>query len=420
MNWSLAFYRGLSSAVEPVAGPLLSLFAREERNLREERMGRGALTGPVDTWWHAASLGEVGALEPLLAAASARGIEGRFVVTTSTAAGRREARARWGERAELAPLDLPGAIRRATNLRRPRAVMLVETEIWPNWIRTLEDAGVPWAVVNARLSDRSWPRYRRFRGLWKPLLAGVAAVAARGAEDARRWIELGAPAERVRITGNLKVDRLAVPPPAELPWEPGPVWTVGSLREGELLPVLAAFEGARARHPDLRLVLAPRHPDRWGRLDTELTARGFRIARRSRPAPSDGDADILLLDTHGELPSVYAASTFCLVGGTLVPVGGHNPLEAAVAGRPVLLGPYVDNVREEARTLSEAGGAVLLDGPQDLAGAVTAWLEDPGAGERVGIRAREAVRSLTGAADRTLSWLVERGVLVPREGDRGS
>lgn len=416
MSWALHLYRFLSGVVEPVAGPILALGSGEGPDLRAERLGRdGAAAGPVDTWWHAASLGELGALEPLLETARSGGLAGEFVVTVSTRSGRRRARERWGERASLAPLDLPRGIARVVAARSPRALLLVETELWPNWIRSAHERGIPWAVVNGRLSERRWPRYRRLRGLWRPLLRTVGAVAARSAEDAERWIELGAPSDRVRVTGNLKVDRLAAAAPAELPW-PGedPIWTVGSLREGEERPVLTAFTSLRARHSTLRLVLALRHPERWGGLETQLSGLGLRVARRSRPDPADAEADVLLLDTQGELPAVYGASTLCLVGGTLVPVGGHNPLEAAVAGRPVLLGPYRANVREEADALLAAGGAVAVHDARELSDAVEAWLRDPVALREAERQARAAVASLQGATERTLAWLVERHVLSMR------
>jgi len=415
----LQFYRSLSGGVEPAAGMLLALFTAEGADLRAERLGRGGLQ-PADTWWHAASLGEVAALEPLLRKAQERNLAGRFAVTTTTAAGRREARARWGDHAGLAPLDLPGCIRRAMKARSPRSLILIETELWPNWIQDAVEAGIPWGVVNGRLSDRSWPRYRRWRGFWQPLLARVAAVAARSEEDAGRWIELGAPPDRVRVTGNLKLDRVAGSPSATLPWTGDPVWTVGSLREGEERPVLEAFLSLRERHPGLKLVLAPRHPARWKGLESDLAARGLAVAVRSRPQASDPSAVVLLLDTQGELPAFYASSTICLVGGTLVPVGGHNPLEAAAASRPLLLGPHVENIKEDAAALLEAGGARTVRDGGEVAAAVDEWLRNPEARETAGRNAGATVRAMSGGTERTLAWLLERGVLSRVGGGDGS
>ncbi len=413
MKPALAAYRFLTRAAEPLTPLLLRVGAGEEPvEFHRERAARApAARGAV--WWHAASLGEVAALDPLLERARARGLAASFSVTVNTAAGRGAARERWGERAALAPLDLPGAVRRAFDLRRPRALILIETELWPNWLLAAAERGVAVGIANGRLSDRSFPRYRRLAAVFRPLMASLRAVAARTEADRDRFLELGAPPEALRVTGNAKHDRLAVAAPAALPWPASPVLTVGSLRPGEEAPVLAAFERLRARVPGLRLVLALRHPGAWDALDRDLAGRGFRPARRSRPAPGDRDADVLIVDTHGELPGLYAASSVALVGGTLVPVGGHNVLEAAMAGVPVLFGPHLGNVAEEARALLEAGAARTVGDPDELARAAASWLGDDDARRQAGARARRAAESLRGASERTLDWLVERGVLFP-------
>ena len=365
----------------------------------------------MDTWWHAASLGEVGALEPVLERARERGSAGSFLVTTSTVAGRGAASELWGDRVRLAPLDFPGMVRRAFRAHRPRALLLVETELWPNWLAEALASGVRVGIVNGRISERSWRRYRRWRGLFRPLLSRVGAVAARTDEDAERFFALGAGPEVVRVTGNTKNDRLRPATPAVLPWREARVWTAGSVRPGEEAFLLPVFERLQERFGDLRLVLALRHPGAWPRLEEDLARRGLRWARRSRPDPEDAAAQVLIADTHGELAGLYASSTIAFVGGTLVPVGGHNPVEAALAGVPVLFGPHTGNVAEEVEALLAKQGGRRVTNVVDLEETVAAWLADPEKVREAGARAARAAEELRGASERTLAWLQERGVL---------
>jgi len=403
-------YRGLACLAEPVAGAVLR-GRGEDAVLRAERLGRSS-PEPAAVWWHAASVGEVAALEPVLARALARGVAACFAVTTTTATGRQAALQRWGDRVALAPLDVPGAVRRSLRARRPRDLVLVETELWPNWIREALRRGVRVSTVNGRISDRAWPRYRRWRGLFRPLLTAFTAVAARTQRDAERFLALGVPGGSLTVAGNTKVDRLAAPAePARLPWTGDPVWVVGSLRPGEEETVLGAFLELRGAHPRLRLVLALRHPQDWGGLDGRLTAMGLVPARRSRLSGEDGRADLLVVDTHGELPALYAAGDVALVGGTFVPIGGHNVLEAAAAGVPVIVGPHVENVVEDVEALEKSGGALRVSGRAELVQAVGAFLKDTSRRNAAGVAARASVAALRGASDRALDWLQERGAL---------
>ncbi len=412
MSAGSVLYRALTAAAEPLAPALLRWAARRESDpLRAERLGRAGLA-PADTWWHAASLGEIVALEPLLERARTEGLAGRFAVTVNTEAGRGAARRLWGERAALAPLDLPRATARAFDARRPRALVLVETELWPNWILAARARGAALAVVNGRLSDRAWPRYRRWRSFFAPLLAQLGAVAARTEIDAERFVALGTPADAVRVTGNAKHDRLAVAHPAKLPWSDAPLWTVGSLRPGEETVILDAFARARGREPRLRLALALRHPEDWGALDADLARRGWRVARRSRPVSEDAGADVLVVDTHGELGALYAASDVAFVGGTLVPVGGHNVLEAALAGVPVLFGPHLANVADEARALLDGGGARMVRNADELVEALGAWLADDARRRADAAACLAAAEALRGGSARAVAWLAARGVLA--------
>jgi 3-deoxy-D-manno-octulosonic-acid transferase len=266
-------------------------------------------------------------------------------------------------------------------------------------------------MINGRISDRSWPRYRRWRALFRPFLRDMRAVAVRYESDADRFLELGVSREVLRVTGNTKHDRLVASSPAALPWPAGPVWTVGSIHPGEEVPVLNAYRSLRTDVPSLRLVLAPRHERAHDYFPEAVTAAGFRCARRSRPLPSDAEAEVLVLDTHGELDAVYAASAVAMVGGTMIPVGGHNPLEASAAGVPVLMGPYHANVTEDLDRLREAGGARVVTGDAELLEALRGWLLHPETRQEASVASRALVRELQGAAGRTLDWLVEREAL---------
>ncbi len=403
-----AVYAALTRVVDPLAPGLLALRGIQGEE-REQRLGR-VPPDPLDEWWHAASMGEVMALEPIVRCVRQRIPRARMRVTTQTRTGQAAARERWGDAVRYAPLDTPGALRRVLAAGAPRSLVLVETELWPNWLNAFHRSGIHTAVVSARLSDRAWPRTRRLRSLYAPLLAPMRAIAARTEVDAERYLELGAGAAAVRVTGNVKHDRLPEPDPAAIPWPSDPLWVVGSLRPGEETPVLDAFAHLRGNTPALRLVLALRHPDQWPDLPETLAARGWRTALRSRPESKDPEADVLIVDTHGELGGLYARATMALVGGTLVPLGGHNVMEPAVCGTPVLVGPHTATVREETRRLLAAGGAVEIHDAPSLAEAVRVWL-DPERRRAASQAARGVARELRGAGERTVDWLQERGVL---------
>ena len=409
-RFAASAYRGATYTFEPALRFLYRfLGAGEDRSLRAERLGENTLL-PVDSWWHAASLGEVAALSPVLALARQRSLIGRFVVTTTSVAGRAAARKEWPD-ACLAPFDLPRTMARVLDARRPQALILVETELWPNWLGMALERGTRVGVVNGRISDRGWARWQRGAPVPRRVLSGIRAVAARTETDAERFIAIGVSEGGVRVTGNTKHDRDDVPPVANLPWTNGRLWTAGSVRPGEEGPVLDAFVSLRAQHPDLRLVLAPRHADGEALCAAALETRALRAARRSRPSSGDAEAAVLLLDTRGELEGVYAVSSIAFVGGTLVPQGGHNVMEPARAGVPVLVGPHHANVASEVEELTEAGGARVVRDGNELARALESWLASEGERALAAHAAHQVALRSKGAASRALDWLVERGVL---------
>jgi 3-deoxy-D-manno-octulosonic-acid transferase len=371
--------------------------------------------GPGAVWIHAVSVGEVLAARALVEPLRRRLPGRRVFVSTTTVTGHEVAHAKLTGVDGLfyAPFDFAFAVRRVLGAIRPSLVVLVETEIWPNLIRESRRAGARVAIVNGRLSPRSFPRYRRIRSLLRPVLTEIDAFLMQAEPHADRARAIGAPAERVRVAGNLKFDALPAASRAK-DLEPlfanvrGPILLAGSTVAGEEELVLQAFHTAREAVPALRLVIAPRHPERFPEAAQRVEASGLRCARRSvlgeRPW---GDEDVLLLDTLGELAHAYAFGTVVFVGGSLVPAGGHNILEPAVAGRAVVVGPHMENFQEIARAFRDEDALVQVDGPSALGPAIVGLLKDASRRDALGVRARQLVERNRGALDRTVDALAE-------------
>lgn len=407
----------------PVGALLIALrfaFSRRRKVLLglkdelRERLGGGPAepsAGPV-VWLHCASAGEVGAAAPLIEKLAARPSRPSVVVTTMTASGRERARSLRGvSRAALAPLDGWPFFHRFARRLSPRVLILVETELWPHMIAR---CGAPAVLVNARLSDRSFPRYRLAKPLLRPFLRRLEVVCAQSERDAQRFRTLGARAEAVRAPGNLKYDV----PVAEasldearrvlsvLGWDGKPLLVAGSTHPGpEEAAVLAAFREARAEFPDLRLVLAPRHVERAREAVELLRRAGLRPSAWSCLGSSDAGADAVVLDRLGGLKSFYPLALLSFVGGTLAPIGGHSVLEPALAGSLVCFGPNVQNTLEPARVLESAGAGLCVEDSARLAAALKEALRDPARAREQGRLARELAEGLRGAADRTLTEL---------------
>jgi 3-deoxy-D-manno-octulosonic-acid transferase len=380
------------------------------------RFGPGLPPAPR-CWVHAVSVGEAATAAPLIEALIARWPGVGVVVTTVTPTGARLVRDRLGDRVthRYFPLDLGAPVRRALDAVRPAFFIGMETELWPNFLRALRRRGIPSMIANGRISDRSFRRYRLVRALMARALRDVSVFAMQSEEDARRIIALGAPPERVLVTGNLKSDLrpAGTPDPA---WrdrlalaEGDLVWVAGSTHRGEEALVLDAWAALRRREPRLRLVLAPRHPERAAEVERLLAARGLAGARRSALPPAPRRDAVVLLDTVGELAQLYGWADLVFVGGSLVAAGGHNMLEAALWRKPVLFGPHTENFRDSARLLLDAGAAeVVADGPA-LEAAAGRLLADPGRRARMGDAGLAAVAGRQGAVAATLR-AVERVV----------
>ncbi len=403
---ALGLYRAAAAGIYAAAWPVLRLLAagrgdgarawRERLGLTPAAGSRGAV------WVHGASVGEVTALDPLLREL-ARVRRAPVLLAVQTAAGRARARSLLGHRVVAPPLDAPRPVGRALSAVRPRLVVVAETELWPEFITSAARIS-PVVWVNGRISDRTFPRYRALRPLIAPVLSSFRLLLVISRLDAARAVVLGAPRSRVRVVGNLKADLVApARPPRGVPR--GRWFVAGSTRPGEEEPVIAAFASARARHPSLRLCIAPRHLGRAAEVAALAKAAGFTVARRSAGAGAAGRTRVLVLDTHGELASFYRLASAAFVGGTLVPVGGHNIMEPAAAGVPVLFGPWTANVREEARGLLAAGGAIRVRGAAALGAALRRLLAARGAARRMGKRGAGFVRSRQGVARRVVALL---------------
>lgn len=396
------------------------------RSLREpdyrrgwaERLGFGRINARGGIWLHAASVGEVQAAVPLVTALAERYPDHPLLVTVFTPTGRERARAQLADVAQVRylPFDVPGAVRRFLRQARPRAGLIVETEIWPNLLAHCRKREVPIMFVNGRLSARSARHYANpvLQPLMGRALAGVTRVAAASAEDAQRFIDLGVPASSVANTGNLKFD-LSLSDEAtengqtlrrEWQTENRPVWVAASTHEGEEPLVLDAFERLRTQHPDLLLVLVPRHPQRFETVAGLLEQRAYHFARRSLHEPVTSDCAIVLGDTLGELLDLYAAADLTLVGGTLVEgIGGHNLLEPAALQLPMLVGRYTGGWENVATLLEHAGALQRTTDPATIAQVVAGYLDDPARRQQAGGAAKHVVTTHSGALERTLQHM---------------
>ena len=386
-----------------------------------ERLGFGpAIPEGGGVVVHAVSVGEVQAALPLIELILERGPRGGPVVlTTTTPTGRRRGESLFAGRVvqRYLPWDLPGAMRRFLSRTAPRAVVVLETELWPNLIHACADRSIPLVYANARLSARSAAGYRRFRRLVAPALARVSAVAAQTREDAARLVAIGIRADRVAVTGNTKLD--AVPPAAVREsgrllrhrlGESRRVWIAASTHEGEEEMVLDALTRVRERVKGCLLVLVPRHVERAPRAAALVRRRGYAVSLRS--TGYDRASDVFLGDTMGELLVFYAASDLAFVGGSLVDVGGHNLLEPAMLGVPALTGPHTRNFADLAAALQGAGAVRMVRDARDLADAVIELLEDPNRRHRMGEGGKDFVRANRGARDRTMA-VIDRWLEAP-------
>lgn len=375
-------------------------------------------------WIHAVSVGEVLAARALLPGLRARYPQAPILVSTTTRTGRDVAARQLGTIDGLFyfPLDFAFSVRRVLDRVRPAVVVIVETEIWPRLLHECRRRQVPVVLINARVSDRSFPRYRAARTWLRPVLADFSRLCAQSQRAADRLRAMGAPEDRLVVTGSLKFDALdwqAVERPDPHPVlrcfvgaDERPVFVAASTLRGEDELVLDAFEQLRTAEPTALLVLVPRHPERFDAVTALAQSRGWRVARRTELVPDAPlEADVVVVDTMGELAALFSLATVVFVGGSLVDAGGHNILEPALFGVPVVVGPSMHNFAEISAMFLEAGALVQVTDGNALTTAVLALFADQGGRRDLGARGRALLERHRGAATRTIDEIA--AVLEP-------
>lgn len=402
-----------------------SLRARDYRHRIQERFGRLpplARTGGL--WVHAVSVGEVQASAPLVQALLHAHPELPILVTTTTPTGSRRLKELLGEDVlhVYAPYDVPLVVRRFLDTVRPRLAVFVETEIWPNCLRACRERGIPSVLANARLSDRSARGYLRFGEFTSQTFGQLNLVAAQTEADAQRFLELGVQPTNLTVTGSIKFDVKLPPSQQEQAavikrnWGVDrPVWIAASTHEGEDEQILSAHRRVLEALPEALLVLVPRHPERFSKVAAMIERQGFTLVKRSERRSCQPDTQVFLGDSMGELPMFFTAADLAFVGGSLVPTGGHNPLEPAAAGVPVITGPHVFNFARIVELLVEEDAAVQVDTPDRLAETVVRWMRDASLRTCIGENGRRVVEQNRGALQR-LTGLVEG--LLPKPGPK--
>jgi len=362
---------------------------------------------------HAVSVGEVLAIAGLVDELKRRFPQHRIFVSTTTDTGQALARKRFGEaNVFYFPMDFAFAIQPYMRALRPEMVVIAETEFWPNFLRLAHGSGARVAVVNARISDRSLPNYRRFQGLLRRLLANVDLFLAQTSADAGRLQDIGAQPNRVRVAGNLKFDMAAPAAPPIVAGlresfaanASGPVLICGSTVDGEEPLLVKAFENLRVPHPRAVMILAPRHPERFPAVAGLLEQMSIPFWRRSLWKSEPLNGGVLLLDTIGELAALYALADIAFVGGSLVPRGGHNIIEPAQQGVAIVVGNHTENFRDIVG-LFQSRDAVRIVGPAELPLVLMELLANDAERKALGQRAAETMRSQVGATGRTADEL---------------
>ena len=389
------------------------------------------LDGEQSIWIHAVSVGEVLTARALLPQLRERYPRYRLFLSTTTMTGQQIARnsLQYVDEVFYFPFDLGFVVNRTLRLVKPKMFIMMETEIWPNLLRACHRAGIRTVLVNGRISSRSYPRYRLARPFFTRVLAHVDRFCMQSEESARRIIEMGAEPDRVVVTGSLKFDSLELPGGSTVtPADRGrqrvlryfrisadrPVIIAASTLKGEETPVLEAFQRIRARVPDVLLIIAPRKPERFDEVEQLARRGGWRVARRSElPVDAEPRQDIVVLDTIGELAQLFQVATAVFVGGSLVDQGGHNILEPAVFGKPIVFGPYMQNFAEIARAFIDNDAAIQIRTGRELEHALMGLLADPVRRARLGAAARALVEANRGARGKTMTAIAR--VLPPQD-----
>jgi 3-deoxy-D-manno-octulosonic-acid transferase len=374
------------------------------------------LDGDESIWVHAVSVGEVLSARPLISELRARYPKLRLFLSTTTLTGQKLARGSVSDVDAVFyfPFDWAFTARRTLNVVRPRLFVMIETEIWPNLLRECRRRRIKTVMVNGRISYRSFPRYRMIRPFIKRVLGDIDRFCVQGNETSRRLVDLGADPARITVTGSLKFDSLESSPTPGRGRErvlrffripPGrPVIIAGSTSKGEEEPVIRAFNRVRAAGTNALLIIAARHPERFDEVERLCRHEGLVAIRRTElEIDAEPRADAVVLDTIGELAQLYQLATVVFIGGSLVPAGGHNILEPALYGKPIVFGPYMQNFGEIAEAFLSNGAAIQVRSETELEETILSLIGDPVRRARVGAAARALVESNRGARDRTLA-----------------
>ncbi len=424
-------YNTFLALLLPLLLPYLLLRVRKGSRLSRglgERLGflgtKRPGSGECPIWFHASSVGEVSMTLPLIHAVRERFPGYRLFVSTMTETAQEAAKRLLDSQTTIffLPLDFPSTVSRVLRGLTPRALFIAETEIWPNLLYQSRKRGIPVVLFNGRISDRSFETYRRFRFFFREVLQGVAAFGMQSDRDAERIVEIGAPQDRVAITGNIKFDRPAPHIPEEVKrtirnslglGQERPVFVAGSTHGGEEEIILQAFKQLKRIEPSLVLILAPRHLERVGEIIAILEGGQSSWIRKSQMPKQGFMGDVVLLDTMGELERIYSISTLVFVGKSLVPGGGQNILEPAAFGKPVIFGPHMENFREIARAMKAEGGGIEVRNQEELIEQAQRLLRDRSYYARRSQAAIRAIQDNQGATQNTL-LLFERYLRADR------
>jgi len=400
------------------------LVSRKRRRNVADRLGIRrpripAPSGKQRLWVHAVSVGETLSAVPLVREIRRRLPNLEILLSTVTITGQEVARRSMGETTDgifYFPFDLPGICSRFFHRVRPDLLVILETEIWPNLLAECAKRGVPALLLNGRVSTRSMRGYSRFRTWSSSVLACLDTIAVQTEEDAERIQALGVDPTRVRVTGNMKFD-VTVPESSASEWfdryrtyrSSGGLWFVaGSTHEGEEEAVLQAFARARKVNGSVRLLLAPRHPERFPAVEDLCRTSGWEVVRRSRMSEGEDrrETPVVLLDTMGELTAAYSAADIAFVGGSLVPRGGHNILEPALFGVPTIVGPHMENFREISDLFTRGDAVTNVADAEGLAATLAGWAADPAPFRATGDRAKRLLDEFRGATGRNAEIVV--------------
>ena len=389
--------------------------APELRANWRQRLGFVPRAPGTVVWVHAVSVGETIAAAPMVRRLLARNPGLTILMTAMTDTGLAQARKMFGDqvRYAYAPYDTPGAIRRFLDRAKPRILVIMETEIWPNMIRQCRARKVPVFLINARLSERSARGYERVRGLASPIMRSISWVAAQADKDAERFRRIGVADDKVEVTGSVKFD-VDIPDAVrrsaadlKVCFAGRPVWIAGSTHGNEDVQLLSAHQTLLAHHPDALLILVPRHPERFDPVAERVRSAGLSLARRSAGDDPAG-AQVYLGDTMGELMMLYGASQVAFVGGSLIERGGHNPLEPAAWGIPVFSGPHIFNFETIYQRLLNDAGVRLVHDADELAQHLVSLFSDPEQRVATGQRALAVVNKNRGALDKVVDGIMDR------------